>query len=310
MDIQKNLLIIKKLNKSSLYKSINDNLISLIFYFFIIVIILFSILYYIYQHYFIKEMNYSSYLNLENIEDITYNKNLKVAIILTGNVQHISTLISQKYFIYDKLNPDIFCYFNETTDKMKDDIIKLLNPIETLFDENPDIEFDDYKKVMKLNEIRKIYENKKNIDHKNQFSKSTYNVIIRIRGDLYVKNPIPNKIVNNLNSNSIYIPTNEKSSNYYSLEIGVNDYFSICTPEIFDVYANFYNYLINENTNITCNIVEYLLKKYLVISKITVNEFTYDTILYKLRTNQINYIYMYIKQYFKKLGNKFHCIID
>jgi hypothetical protein len=45
------------------------------------------------------------------------------------------------------------------------------------------------------------------------------------------------------------------------------------------------------------------------INKITINEFTYDTILYKLRTNQINYIYMYIKQYFKKLGNKFHCVM-
>jgi hypothetical protein len=232
MNIQKNLLIIKKLNKSSLYKSINDNLISLIFYFFIIVIILFSILYYVYQVYFIKEMNYSSYLNLENIKDITYNKDLKVAIILTGNVQHISTLISQKYFIYDKLNPDIFCYLNETTDQMKNDIIKLLNPVEALFDKNHDIEFDDYKKVMKLNEIRKIYETKKNTEHKNQYSKSKYNVIIRIRGDIYVKNPIPNKILNNLNCNCIYIPKNDKSSNYYSLEIGVNDYFSIVRYKI------------------------------------------------------------------------------
>ena len=101
-----------------------------------------------------------------------------------------------------------------------------------------------------------------------------------------------------------------ENSNYYSLEIGVNDYFSISRRESFNIYSNFYNYLLNEKQNIQCNIAEYLLKTYLTKNKVIINEFNYDIILYKLRTNQIGYIYSYIKQYIKKFNDKFHCIIE
>ena len=99
-----------------------------------------------------------------------------------------------------------------------------------------------------------------------------------------------------------------EDSNYYSLEIGVNDYFSISRRESFDIYSQFYNYLSNEKQNIQCNIPEYLLKTYLQKNKVIINEFNYDIILYKLRTNQISYLYTYIKQYIKKFNDKFHCI--
>ena len=111
--IERNLKIIKSLDKSSLYKHLYDNKIKLILYFLLIIIVSFSILYYIYQKYFINPMNYSSYLNLENIKTVSYKKPIKCAVLLTGNVYDISTLITQKYFIYNELNPDIYCYFND-----------------------------------------------------------------------------------------------------------------------------------------------------------------------------------------------------
>jgi hypothetical protein len=307
--IERNLKIIKNLDKSSLYKHLYDNKIKLILYFLLIIIVSFNILYYLYQKYFIQSMNYSSYLNLENIKTVSYKNPVKCAVLLTGNVYDISTLITQKYFIYNELKPDIYCYFNDN--KMKDEIKQLLNPVELIFDKN---NTSDYEKVMKLNNIIKNLEHKKNIENKNQFTNnSKYDIIIRIRGDLYVKEPIPSNIINELNENSIhkkiYIPKME-NSNYYSLEIGVNDYFSISRRETFDIYSQFYNYIINEKQNIQCNIPEYLLKTYLTKNKVIINEFNYEIILYKLKTNQIDYIYTYIKQYIKKFNNKFHCIIE
>jgi hypothetical protein len=286
--IEKNLKIIKSLDKSSLYKYLYDNKIKFILYFLLIIIILFSILYYIYQKYFIQPMNYSSYLNLENIKTVSYKNPVKCAVLLTGNVYDISTLITQKYFIYNEFKPDIYCYFNDN--KLKDEIKKLLNPVELIFDKN---NISDYEKVMKLN---------------NLIDKKKYDIIIRTRGDLYVKEPIPNNVINELyeNSKKIYIPKME-NSNYYALEIGVNDYFSISNPETFNIYSQFYDYILSEN--IKCNIPEYLLKMFLINNKVIINEFNYDIILYKLRTNQIGYIYTYIKQYIKKFNNKFNCVL-
>jgi hypothetical protein len=310
--IERNLKIIKSLDKSSLYKHLYDNKIKLTLYFLLIIIVSFSILYYLYQKYFIQPMNYSSYLNLENIKTVSYKKPIKCVVLLTGNVYDISTLITQKYFIYNELKPDIYCYFNDINDnKLKDEIKQLLNPVQLIFDKN---NISDYEKVMKLNNLIKNLEQTKNIENKNQYTNnSKYDIIIRIRADLYVKEPIPNNIINELYENSIhkkiYIPKME-NSNYYSLEIGVNDYFSISRRESFDIYSQFYNYLSNEKQNIQCNIPEYLLKTYLTKNKIIINEFNYDIILYKLRTNQIGYIYTYIKQYIKKFNNKFHCIIE
>ena len=304
--IERNLKIIKGLDKSSLYKHLYDNKIKLILYFLLIIIVSFSILYYLYQKYFINPMNYSSYLNLENIKTVSYKKPIKCAVLLTGNVYDISTLITQKYFIYNELNPDIYCYFNDINDnKLKDEIKQLLNPVQLIFDKN---NISDYEKVMKLNDLIKNLEKEKNTENKNQFTNNTkYDIIIRIRGDLYVKEPIPNNIINELYDKKIYIPKME-DSNYYSLEIGVNDYFSISRRESFDIYSQFYNYMLNEKQNIKCNIPEYLLKTYLTKNKVIINEFNYDIILYKLRTNQIDYIYTYIKQYIKKFNDKFHCI--
>jgi hypothetical protein len=293
--IERNLKIIKSLDKSSLYKHLYDNKIKLILYFLLIIIVLFSILYYIYQKYFINPMNYSSYLNLENIKTVSYKKPIKCAVLLTGNVYDISPLITQKYFIYNELNPDIYCYFNDN--KLKDEIKQLLNPVQLIFDKN---NISDYEKVMKLNNLIKNLEKNTN--------NSKYDIIIRSRGDLYVKEPIPSNIINELYDKKIYIPKME-NSNYYSLEIGVNDYFSISRRESFDIYSQFYNYMLNEKQNIQCNIPEYLLKTYLQKNKVIINEFNYDIILYKLRTNQIGYIYTYIKQYIKKFNDKFHCII-
>jgi hypothetical protein len=296
--IEKKLKIIKSLDKSSLYKYLYNNKIKIFLYFLLIIIISFNILYYIYQKYFIQQMNYSSYLNLENIKIVSYKKGIKCAVILTGNVYDISTLITQKYFIYNELKPDIYCYFNDNN--MKNEIKQLLNPIELIFDKN---NISDYEKVMILNNVMKNVEHKKNIENKNQFTNNNkYDIIIRIRGDLYIKQPIPSNIINELYENSahkkMYIPKNE-NSNYYSLEIGVNDYFSISRRELFDIYSQFYNYILNEQQNIQCNIPEYLLKTYLIKNKIEINEFNYEIILYKLRTNQIGYIYTYIKQYIK-----------
>ena len=50
--IERNLKIIKSLDKSSLYKNLYDNKIKIILCFLLIIIVSFSILYYLYQKYF------------------------------------------------------------------------------------------------------------------------------------------------------------------------------------------------------------------------------------------------------------------
>jgi hypothetical protein len=149
--IQRNLKIIKNLDKSLLYKHLYDNKIKLTLCFSLIIIVSFSILYYIYQKYFIQPMNYSSFLNLENMKTVTYKKDIKCAVLLTGNIYDISPLITQKYFIYNELKPDIYCYFNDinndNNNKLKNEIKQLLNPVQLIFDKN---NISDYEKVIKL----------------------------------------------------------------------------------------------------------------------------------------------------------------
>lgn len=256
-------------------------------------IIIMIILYYIYYTYFIQNLNYSSYINLDDMKPInTTYKPLNTAIILTGSrISNNATILSQKYFIYNLLKPDIY-----TVD---------LPELRDFFKEYKNVTYFKPSENYQLAEYETIYELNKII---NKQSKK-YNLIIRLRTDLYVKEPLHADIINNIKENTIYIPSNKNSNIYYSSYIGVNDYFAISNKETFNIYANFYNYLKNNN-NLSCNIVEYMLKKYLNDNKVSIyNDFNYEIVIYKLRTNQPLYLFVLITQYIKKFNEKFHCII-
>lgn len=259
--------------------------------YFVIILLIFVIIYNVYQSYFINKLNYNSYINLDNIKpiDTAYAK-MNVAVILTGDLSNQSTLSTQKYFIYDQLKPDIYCSFanNVTNTSNKSSIIK------------PHInlgkDLSEYETVYELNKIIEKQPKK-------------YDVIIRIRSDVYVKSPLPANILNNVGENTIYVP---KSNNflYYSTQIGINDYFCICNQKTFRTYAGFYRYL-RTNNQLKCKIVEYVLKQYLLKNEVKINDnFEYETVIYKLRTNQLFYPYVLLTQYIKKFDEKFHCIID
>ena len=262
--------------------------------FFIIFIV---IAYYLYYNYFINNLNYNSFINLDNLKPINTNYNIKhgeTAVIISGVLDTKSTIISQKYFIYNLLKPDIYCL---DTPEFREEL-KEYNVT--------------YYKNDNLSEYETVYELNKII---NKQSKK-YKIIIRLRADLYVKEPLPASIINNITNNIgnkfgnkfVYIPSSNNKI-YYSSQIGVNDYFCIANQETFNIYANFYKYL-TSNHEKKCNIIEYLLKQYLNNNNVIIyDDFNYEIIVYKLRTNQSFYIFVLLSQYIKKFNDKFHCII-
>ena len=244
---------------------------------------------------------------IPKINNITpYNNTLKIAVLLTGNVQHISTLISQKFFIYDILKPDIYAVidcnellYQEINDLLKPKYINFNYKTKENFENNTMV---DFHKIILANQQKKNYEVNE---------RKNYDIVIRIRADLFVKNYIPSNIINNIEENTIYVPLSK--NNYFSLKIGINDYFALSNSNVMDKYVNYFNYLkdiYNKKNIVQCSINEYLLKKYIENNGIKIVAFPYVLVIDKLKSNQIFYFYVMIKQYFKNLNDKFHCVLD
>ena len=205
----------------------------------LILLLLIIQLYYIYY--------WNDNINITNIKNINYKKQ-KVCILLSGSIRDNNTLnvlISQKIFIYDKLDCDIFCVFNDDVEQItelkKEDIIKFLKPKKILWvndnflnNHNKCIETNIYKMYYKLylcNNLKIKYEKKK---------KFIYDVVIRMRPDIIMKESFPNNIINNINDNYCY------STNINNINIrlvGICDFILISNSHIANKIYTLYNFI-------------------------------------------------------------------
>ena len=240
----------------------------------ILIIILFIIITTIYNVY-----SYNTILTDKDIiNKNNYDKNKKTCILMSGQIRgdFMKIYLSQKIFLIDPLNADIFCVFSyDIDDKEKKKIEKIIDPKKILWvNENNKINnnlFLMYHKIYLCNKLKKDYEKEKGIE---------YDICIRIRPDLFIKSYIPENIINNMDSNTFYTPL--LSILDFSSRpngIGVTDQIFVCNTKIMDNISNIYFELNNIKKN--CDSSEIKLKKYILNLGINIQRFyNYKFILY------------------------------
>ncbi len=209
-------------------------------------------------------------LNVDNFKKIEYPKNIRVAICYSGQLRdgYYQILNLQKYFLIEPFDADVFCYFEDTDDSIKEDVNKILKPKDIYYEPK---EPSNSKTPKRINNIgygticmfKKMYlvnEMKKKYEKSNRFE---YDYVIRIRPDIVVKEYLPKYIFSD--HNNLYIPTDKLG---YTLDSNFcGDWLAVGKNNLMNIYFNIYNYVINDKNNL-CGIPEKVLGKYLKKNKI------------------------------------------
>ena len=263
---------------------------------FIVILILISL--YSYRKY---NINLTIY---DIINKNIYNKNKKTCILISGQIRgnFLEIYSSQKLFLIDPLNCDIFCVFNDNIDHNKKIYIeKLIKPKKILWisennKSNNNNTYLMFYKIYLCNKLKYDYEINNNI---------IYDNCIRIRPDLFIKSYIPDYIINNIDSNTFYTPyfhIFDYFTNVYSL--GVADQIFICNSNIMNIVSNIYLSINNIDLTNNCespeiNLKRYLKKKFINIKKI----YNFYFVIYDYSVNNILEIFKIIN---KKKKDVFH----
>lgn len=255
----------------------------------LLIILVLVVIYYIYNLLYY----YNGILYIKNFIQPKYNlENKKIAICYSGQIRdgYEQTLLLQKIFLIDCLNPDVFCCFENTTDEIKDFINKYLAPknISYVNDYVPDKDckvslgtMSMYNKIYLANQLKIKYENKNNFK---------YDYVIRIRPDIIIKEYLPKYIFEKEITNQIYMPIISKMFISY----GYPDFMGISTSKNMDIYSNTYIFLVNFKLNV-CNISETLLYMCLKQNNIDAIIFEYPIQLYRYSYDNISNVYESIK---------------
>jgi hypothetical protein len=263
-----------------------------IFIIFIIIFIVILILLYSYTQYNINLTIYNI------INKNIYNKNKKTCILISGQIRgnFLEIYSSQKLFIIDPLNCDIFCVFDDNIAYNKKKYIeKLIQPKKILWisenNNSNNIMHIMYHKIYLCNKLKYDYEINNNF---------IYDNCIRIRPDLFIKSYIPDYIINNIDSNTFYTPyfyIFDYFTNVYSL--GVSDQIFICNSNIMDIIS-----INNINLKNNCESSEITLKRYLKEKNINIKKFyNFYFVIYDYSVNNILEMFKIIS---KKKKDVFH----
>jgi hypothetical protein len=231
---------------------------------------------------------------VKDIYENNYNPNIKTSILISGQIRNDSfpCLLSQKIFLYDPLNVDIFAVFSDDiSNEMKQKIVNILKPKSILWVKDNKHLYQNkkspnmylmYEKIFLCNNLRKEYQKKNNI---------VYDVNIRIRPDLIVKNYIPNYVINNINQNTIYTPyINNIDFVINAIYLGINDQMFIGDDNSTNIISNIFTYIKNKNDN--PNISEIYLKQYLDIFNIKINYIKLKAIISRICYENTNIFYI------------------
>ena len=250
---------------------------------FIYLIILVIFIFYIY-------ISYCNYLYTVNDQDLNkinkfnYNKNKKTCLLISGQIRDNFEKIFkyQKKFIIDPLNTDIFCVFSDDISPQKKKYIEnIIQPKNILWVKNKNTLnlYLLYEKIYLCNNLKINYENK------NHFK---YDICIRIRPDLYVKDFIDENLINHIEKNVLYHPKIPF--------ISTNDQIFICDTQTMNKISKF------DIIKTNCNISELYLYKKILKNKIKIKYLNYISIIDKYMNKNNNpfnisnfLIFLYLK---------------
>lgn len=259
---------------------------NILIYCLLIIIILYFISNLIYKN------EFNSNISLLKLKDFNYNLKIKTCVLISGQIRDkiYECIMSQKIFIFDPLNVDIFAVFSDNVnDDVKSYVIKLLKPKEILWvkdnknmNKNLSLPLSSYlmtDKILQCNNLKKGYEIKNNF---------YYDINIKTRIDLIIKNYIPENIINNVQNNTIYYPTLNSLDIFTNSVHGITDQFLLGNNESMNIFSNIYNNIITANNSNT-SIIEIFLKNYLNNNKIkTVKINNFKFILTKFISDENN----------------------
>jgi hypothetical protein len=241
----------------------------------------------LYAYYFI---DYTAHIDFCNMADIEYPPK-KVAVLLSGQLRnnYINCLWSQIINIIYPLNADVFfCFDDNVDDEEKRKIIKFLKPKKYTWSSSKNYKniFIDknivlmYEKIYLCNKLKKEYEKQH----------STYDIIIRLRPDLIIKEKIPLNIIKNIETNTIYYPSINKYDIFTSNSfIGMTDQIALGDSPSMDIYSDIYNFIYSNLSKIPhCPASETILTSYLKMKNLKLINYYQKFILYEKRFNYGN----------------------
>ena len=247
-----------------------------IIYFLIILIIFIIFIIFIILMYNNYKNENNSDIKLLNLKHMNYKPDIKTCILISGQVRDnfYQCIQSQKIFIFDPLNVDIFAVFSDdTSDDIKDYVTKLLKPKEILwikdinnYNDNLSIPKSSYNmtyKILLCNNLKKKYE------IENSFK---YDINIRTRIDLIIKSYIPENIINNIEYNNIYYPSKNAFDIMGNSILGICDVFLIGDSYSMNIFSDIYNYIIKNNKTNKINVPEIFIRNYLLNNNININK--------------------------------------
>lgn len=238
---------------------------NILIYCLLVIIILYLISNLIYKN------EFNSNISLIKLKHLNYNPEIRTCVLISGQIRDkiYECIMSQKIFIFDPLNVDIFAVFSDNvSDDVKKYVIKLLKPKRILWvkdnkntNKNLSLPLSSYlmtDKILQCNDLKKEYEIKNNFH---------YDINIKTRIDIIIKNYIPENIINNIQKNTIYYPTLNSLDIFTNSVYGITDQILLGNNESMNIFSNIYNYIITTNNSNT-NIIEIFLKNYLNNNKI------------------------------------------
>ena len=276
---------------------------SIIFVLILIIIIIVLALLYVYYL-----IDYTSYIDFANISNISYPPK-RTAILLSGQIRkgYMGCLWSQIINIIYPLNADVFfCFDNGTPAIDKKNIVDLLKPKGHIWCDLDNVKDNGliernleymYSRIYKCNKLKEEYE------YNNGFK---YDIVIRSRPDLIIKEKIPLKIIKNIDKNTIYVPSVNKydvlTSNRF---IGTVDQFALGDSDSMNIYADVYNFIyptyINllKNKQVICPTSESILNYYFKTKNLRLIFYYQSFILYdkRLNNNMLNAISGFFKKH-------------
>jgi len=264
----------------------------------LLIIIIIGVL--LYYNLYLKKYDTSikaSYLN----NHINYKKK-KICLLYSGEVRqnYFNTLFTHILMFNNVLDIDAFCVFTDTENtSLKEDVSNILHPkkIEWINEKNNDSKnfmYLLYGKIHLCNKLKIEYETE---------NKMQYDLCIRIRPDLYIKNYLPEDIVNDNQPGIIYSPYHDDLDYVTNISfMGLTDQLWAADSRTMDTICNLYINLSNyDNSN--CMTSEIVLKTYIKEMNIKIQYFkNYYFIIERINNEKIS-IFSLLYYFFNKYSS-------
>jgi hypothetical protein len=125
------------------------------------------------------------------------------------------------------------------------------------------------KRIFEANKLKIQYENE---------NKFKYDIVIRIRPDLLLKNKIPSYLINNIKKNTLYAPKVNNMDIIHYMKYFICDQMNFGSSETMDIFSNFYLEIDKYKKHTLC---ERMLFYYIKNNKVDIEYYHINFLIYE-----------------------------